>query len=620
MCGICGVFLSGEYSRDAAHEQREAVEAMTRLMARRGPDDSGFWQGERCTLGFRRLSILDLSPCGHQPMSSEDERFTLVFNGEVYNFRKLRDQLETLGHRFRSSGDSEVVLRSLMQWGDAALSRFNGMFALAFHDASTRTLLLARDGAGIKPLLYLQTAQGIVFASQLNQILAHPFAKDLSPDPSAVGSYLRFGFLVAPGALLENTHFLPAGSWLKLDENGTNQTGVFSQFPREGTSELRGEEAVDALDEAISRAVKRHLVSDVPVGVFLSGGIDSPLVAAHAQNLASTRLQAFTIGVPNDAADETSDAARYAQELNLEQIVRHATPQSALELLDDVVSASTEPTADFSIFPTLLVSKLASEHVKVVLSGDGGDELFWGYPSRFASAIEQAPHFASTRAARLAKIGARRLTKRGNITREVLDFPNLGAMYQKKHTFAAQDDLAALFPKLPDLPEDFHDFQSSATSQDDAAQWTRWNEFRVHLARVLLKVDRASMHHSLEVRVPLLDREVQNVAARTDWRSCLDLKNRRGKTPLRQALSRHVDFGSGGKRGFTIPMHDWLRGPLQPLLQERVLARRDFLGVETNPAQLEKLNAQLLAGDNDKAGVLWLLLSLALWEGKHWKA
>ena len=295
-------------------ETETIITRLTCLMIRRGPEDEGTWSdGNHCTFGFRRLSILDLTPAGHQPMLTPDGRFALVMNGEVYNFPELRNQLQQKGYRFRSSGDAEVVLYALAEWGKAALRRFNGMFALAFYDAQEKKLLLGRDPAGIKPLYYLEHPHGLVFASQYDQILAHPWAKNLPYHPGARSLYLRFGYIPAPYAILENTHMLPAGSWLELDAVGRKQQERYFEFPIYREPDLHGQVAFDAVDAALTDAVKRQMVSDVPLGTFLSGGIDSPLVTAVAQSLGPVPVKAFTIGVEDSLLDESADALHTQQ-------------------------------------------------------------------------------------------------------------------------------------------------------------------------------------------------------------------------------------------------------------------------------------------------------------------
>lgn len=612
MCGICGNYA---LHRPVDRNQLETVTRhMMTQMARRGPDDDGFWSDGSCAFGFRRLAILDLAPTGHQPMFTADGRYVLIFNGEVYNFTEIKSVLESRGVRFRSTGDAEVVLYALVEWGAAALAQFNGMFALAFYDTQTQQLLLARDHAGIKPLYYLQTPSGLAFASQTNQLLTHPWAKGLPISQEGLSLYLRFGYVPAPFGLLQDTHLLEAGSWLQINREGQITKGRFYEFPAFTPPTLRGTEANEALDEALRRAVARHLISDVPVGVFLSGGIDSPLVAAEAT--AHSRLKAFSIGVPDTDLDETRDAQQYAQELAVDHILRQVDEPTLLALLDDVISACVEPTSDYSIFPTLLVSQLAHEHVKVALSGDGGDELFWGYPSRFGAVLAQARYYNLPTWLRYGAIGARRYFGVGEATRDVL-WPSIGRYYQKKHTIFLENDLTRLFPQLTPLPASLNLFAYQEVDLDCTAQWMRWNEFHLHLAEILSKVDRASMFHSLEVRVPLLDKEVIAVALQTDWRSCLDVTAKKGKMPLRAALSRRLHHQTTAKKGFTVPMHRWLAGPLQELLQTQVLQRDEFLGQPVNRKHLQVMNESLLAGDSSRAWGLWLLLSLALWEKHH---
>ena len=613
MCGICGSLKFGGLSG----EDKAAILKLTKLMERRGPDDEGFWSDDRnCTLGFRRLTILDLTPAGHQPMTTADGRYTLVYNGEAYNFPELRTELQQQGIKFCSTGDTEVVLQTLAMWGEESLKRFNGMFALGFYDAVRRRLLLARDHAGIKPLYYLLGAKGVVFASQYDQIMAHPWAEPLKVSRDAMALYVRLGYIPAPYAALESTHMLEPGTWLAVDVEGKAQGGRFFEFPLNPKPDLHGEEAYEAVNEAVLRAVRRHLVSDVPLGAFLSGGIDSPLVAAKMKAVDSGPVRAFTIGTNGDALDESSDAAVYARELGVEHLVEHVTPDFALELLDDVISACGEPFADYSVFPTMLVARLARRHVKVMLSGDGGDELFWGYPSRSDTLIKYAVAFGEPHWLRSLRWLSGRFF--GNGISE-LRYPSIGDSYLAKHSRISEGDLRKIFPRAPEWPADFELFRYGEYDPDATAQWLRWNEFVSHLTMVLLKVDRASMHESLEVRVPLLDREVIDVAGRVDWRSCTDSSLRIGKIPLRKALARHVQHQTHSKRGFEVPMNSWLRGPLKSVFEDSVMTRKDILGMEIDKGELGRLMLQHSTGRQDHARALWTLLSLALWERHHYQ-
>jgi len=610
MCGI-----AGELRFDSRPSQAD-WDIISELMVRRGPDDSGAWSDDRCNLVFRRLSILDLSSAGHQPMVSEDRRYVLVFNGEVYNFNELRRFLEQKGVRFRSHSDSEVVLYALIEWGRDALEQFNGMFALGFYDSLERKLLLARDHAGIKPLYCMNHAQGLMFGSQYDQLLVHPWSEGLSFSPAAATLYLHLASVPAPYGILENTFMLEPGSWLEVDGAGRRIQGRYYEFPRYQTPTLRGQDAIDAVDAAISSAVKRQMVSDVPVGAFLSGGVDSPLVCSKMHEACKSGMHAFTIGTCDDETDESQDAIRYARQIGIEQTIEYVSPNDVVDLLDDVVSSCGEPFGDFSIFPTLLVSRLARRNYTVMLSGDGGDELFWGYAQHFGSLINGVGDFCHSRRWRQLKHIVRRLSpslKAGQSHR----YNSLGEWHRDSYSRLPEACLSRVFPGMPDWPDGYDFFNYTGCDQDDAAQWLRQSEYASHLGGILLKVDRASMYSSLEVRVPLLDREVVDVAVQLDWRDCFDPVNRVGKIPLRKILARHVSFQTSGKKGFAPPMAKWLRDSLRPVVEEVLLTRDSLAGVRVDKKALRTLYQDHLEG-RDYGWGLWPLLSLALWE-RHYK-
>jgi asparagine synthase (glutamine-hydrolysing) len=312
--------------------------------------------------------------------------------------------------------------------------------------------------------------------------------------------------------------------------------------------------------------------------------------------------------------DESADAVSYARELGVEHTIEHVTPEKALTMLDDVVASCGEPFADYSIFPTMLIAQLAHQHVNVMLSGDGGDELFWGYAGRFASALKGSPAFRPRpHWIRTLRRGVGRFLKtekrHSNLRRDAV-----GDRYRAVHMRIAEEDLAEIFPELPEWPTGYRLFTYSGCEPTKIAQWLRWNEFVGHLTMVLLKVDRASMHHSLEVRVPLLDRQVIDVALRVDWNSCLDLQRRIGKMPLRAALARHVRHQTAIKRGFEAPMSAWLRGPLKGIFDEALIERKELLGMPLNRPALENYFQKHITQQHDYARGLWTLLSLALWE------
>ncbi len=354
------------------------------------------------------------------------------------------------------------------------------------------------------------------------------------------------------------------------------------------------------------------------MGVFLSGGIDSPLVAAEMQHILKKSFKAFTIGLPGSAEDESQDAALYAEQIGLEHTIEELWPKDSLKYFDDVASSLSEPSADYSIFPTYVVSKLAASHVKVALSGDGGDEPFWGYPSRMGSVLRQAEFFAQSKASRLMRLGVKKLTGSGAITRDAL-FDSVGELVRSKQSILSEDFSVGSFPDLaraPVMPSvfDWHD-----SDPDKIAQYVRWVEWKVHLPRVLMKVDRASMQNSLEVRVPLLDKEVLDVASRIDWKSCFNLEKKIGKIPLRKCLNRRLSYETTKKKGFTVPIADWLLGPLKERFHDTVLADKVLCGTSVDTSFLAKAFKDLESGNPRYSWSLWSVFMLRVWEERHLK-
>jgi asparagine synthase (glutamine-hydrolysing) len=459
-----------------------------------------------------------------------------------------------------------------------------------------------------------------VFGSQYDQLLAHPWSQGLQVNPEALGLYLRFAHVPAPFGMIQDTHMLEPGSWLEADASGEITQGCYYHFPWDQTPDLEDEQALEAVDAALSSAVKRQLVSDVPLGAFLSGGIDSPLVVAKIREVApDTPLRTFTIGTDDSATDETEDAIAYGRALGVEHIVERVSPDQALALLDDVNCACAEPFGDFSIFPTMLVTRLASREFKVMLSGDGGDELFWGYVQRSAPMIARAPEFARSPRARALRRRTQMLLGQDRQQRE-LRWSTIGHWQRQRHTHLPAGWLEKLFPRLPPWPADYDVYDYAGTEPEQTARWLRSNELRAHLPMVLLKVDRASMYNSLEVRVPLLDREMLDVAARVGWQSCIDTTANLGKLPLRRSLQRYVQRQSQNKRGFGIPMGQWLRTSLREVFEARVIDRPDILGVELDKRQIKALYQRHLKGQGDFGWGLWPLLSLCLWSDRAQQA
>jgi asparagine synthase (glutamine-hydrolysing) len=614
MCGICGVFTPDGAA--ARPEFETAIARMTQLMVRRGPDTSGSWvdAGGRARFGFRRLAVIDPSPAGDQPMLSADGRSAIMLNGEIYNFRELRAELEGKGRRFHTRTDSEVLLAALAEWGHDALPRLNGMFAFAWYDGERRSLLLARDHAGIKPLSYFvhPRGDGLAFASRYD-VLAHtPWGRPGPIRAEVMDLYLRLQHLPAPYALLENTFQLEPGHSLTVSADGRRQKRCWWRIPSDPEPDLRGAPALDALAGALDAAVRRNRIADVPLGVFLSGGVDSPLISALAREQTGSDLEAFTIANPDWRQDEGADAKRYARTLDVKLCLHDATGEEAVAAVNDVREAQYEPFADYSILPTLLVSHLARERVTVALSGDGGDELFFGY-ERPLSLLRGGKDFRLPWLVRLAKYA---LTSRASQHRpsDVIVHRSAGDYYLNVNTRVSAGELKLLAPGLPGLPADFRLYDSGPYRGDLAlANFSRRAEFEGQLQRGLKKVDMASMHHSLEVRVPMLDREVIDVSLRIDPFDCL--RDGQRKAVLRDLLARHVpgDIIPKPKRGFAVPLGDWLRGPLRETAEQAMFAPA-LLGTGMFDRRgVDRYWRQHLTGEHDNKWGIWTLMSLSWW-------
>lgn len=613
MCGICGVLSRRGGDVDARNAR---VGKMNSQMIRRGPDDEGIWSDERLSLGFRRLSIIDLSRNGHQPMSTPDGRFHLVFNGEVYNFAEIRAQLIAKGVAFVSRSDTEVVLHSLAMWGKSALTKFNGMFAIAFYDSVEGRLLLARDPIGIKPLYYGVSDQWFVFGSQFDQVLS--FRKELGTElcRSGISYYLRLGYIPAPHSVFKQIRMLEAGAFIELDREWKVVTGKYWEFPLEKQPRVKADELIDLVNETIEQAVSRQLVSDVPIGCFLSGGIDSPLIAAMVRKNSSESVKAYTLRVQGADCDESQWAMDYAKAIGVEQIVVDCAASDLLHLVRESVQACHEPLADYSILPTMLVSKAAASSVKVMLSGDGGDELFWGYFGRFSSVLSRCSEFEKPYHLRTIERGLLRLSGKRNPGQHLVQ-RSIGDWVRAKHTRIFDEDIDDVFVDAPPFDDASGFYSYTGFDQDETANWLRWNEFVAHLSMVLLKVDRASMFSSLEVRVPLLDMNVVEMASRVHWKDCLDIQGGIGKLPLRKCLSRYVPKQSVDKKGFSVPMGDWLRGPLRSLVEDVLLSKQSLLGMNIHRNALRRYFESHCSGRTDRAWGVWVLLSLALWEDRY---
>jgi len=612
LCGFLGQF--GGDGRRRCHLNRFG--STVSLLVRRGPDDEGCWDDAWCFLGFRRLAILDLTPAGHQPMVSGDGRSVIVFNGELYNFPDLKRDLEAEGVRFRSRSDTEVVLEALNRWGEGAVERFNGMFAFAWYSIAERRLVLARDHAGIKPLFYrIGPGEGQVsFASQLNCLVSPEMGGEPRLRLDALGLYLRLNYCPAPYTIYEGIWQLPAGHILIIEQNGERRLKQWWRLPEdpepaEGKS-LR--ELDEQLESAVDSAVRRQRVADVPVGVFLSGGVDSPLVAAVANRQCGNHLKTFTIGTPEWDLDESDDARRYAGVLGVSQKLLDVTEQEALRMMDEVAKAQVEPFSDYSMLPTMLVSRMAREDVVVALSGDGGDELFFGY-ERPHSLWRNGMDFRHPRLVRrLLYYGGRlRLAPRRS---SAIMHRDPGCYYFAVHSHFPEDHFSRLPTAIQQIPADFqlYDFRRPVTAKT-LADFSRRVEYTGQLQRVLRKVDMASMHYSLEVRVPLLDREV--IDASLVYDGAEELRSGQRKRALRRLLARHVGEEAipHHKRGFGVPLSKWLRGALRERVEDELLGKSSRVVELLGRPVVQAMWEEHQSGRRSHHWAIYSLMSLEWW-------
>ena len=605
MCGIAG-FLdrSGQYSGDCL---QRLVTAMTDAIAHRGPDDSGAWQdpASGIVLGHRRLSIIDLSTEGHQPMTGPGGNQVIVFNGEIYNFQELRRELEASGQRFRGHSDTEVMLAAFGEWGfDAAVRRFNGMFAFALWDQRETTAFPCRDRLGKKPLYYGWAGRTLLFGSELKALGAHPaFHPEI--DRNAVALYLRLGYIPAPWTIYQGIYKLPPATHLTIgpQDSGSNAAPVPYWSAREAAERgLRNritsfEEAIAELDVLLRSAVGLRMIADVPLGAFLSGGIDSSLVVSLMQTLSSQPVRTFCIGFEEQTHNEAVYARAVAQHLGTDHTEMILTAGQALDVVPRLPRMFDEPFADSSQIPTFLVSEMARSHVTVSLSGDGGDELFVVAIRRTFSAggffqkYGWMPGPLRTVAGKVLQSVPqsswnRFLPDNGEATGGAR-VHRLGSTMRQTHEETIYRNLMSHWED-PELVVPGSVEPSTAFTTSESAGVSSMTEKMMLLDAlvylpddILAKVDRASMAVSLEARGPLLDYRLFEFA----WRIPLEFKMRdsKGKWILRELLNRYVprELVDRPKSGFAIPVAKWLRGPLrgwaEDLLTESRLRQEGIL-------------------------------------------
>ena len=617
MCGICGL-VAGERE---GHPDLEAVARMSGRLVHRGPDDDGLFCEGPVALAARRLSIIDLAG-GHQPIENEDGSCVVVQNGEIYNYRELKRELEGRGHRFATDCDTEVLVHGYEEWGDAFAERLRGMFAVALWDKRRRRLLLARDRFGIKPLYYRHVDGGLSFASELKAMLEQPgFSREI--DPQAVSAYLAFNSIPAPLTIFKQARKLPPGHLLTWEGGEV----ALRRFARPGpTGEVRrgsAEELAAELREILDDSVRAHLVADVPVGVLLSGGVDSGGLAALASRHVDEPLRTFSIGFEEEGFNELSRASLVAERYGTDHHELVLRP-NAVELLPKLVEAFDEPFGDSSALPTYLVSELAVSEVKVALSGEGGDELFGGYYTYVADLLARrvgrlgalARPLAEALPSRTDRVGFDYKAKR---FARAAALPPLERHHGWKEIFSSQAraELAGPGASAWD-PLDLYRERYAETA--GAAPLARMQDVDLGIYLVddlLVKTDRLSMAHSLELRVPFLDPKVAEFAFSLPTK--LKVRGLGKKRLLRQALAPLLprEIVHGRKQGFSIPIAAWLRGPLQPFAREvlapSAIARQGLL----DPAAVTPILDRHVVGQEDLSRQIWGLMALTLWFDRY---
>ncbi len=638
MCGIAG--FVGAAPKDNGRNIDDIAASMAASLAHRGPDDEGIWLDATAGTGLvhRRLSIVDLSPAGHQPMLSADERFIITYNGEVYSHQPVARELTARGIKFRGYSDTEVILESVAENGiEATVAWMIGMFAIALWDRRERTLTLIRDRLGIKPLYWAKFGDLFLFGSELKALRAHP---GWTPqiDRNAVAAFMRHNYIPAPHSIYEDVHKLEPGCILTLPWRGEPRITRFwdpRAVAREGIrSPLTDDDAdlIEQLETLLQDAVSRRMIADVPLGAFLSGGIDSSTVVALMQKTGPGKVKTFSIGFDIPGFDEAPHAAAVARHLQTEHTELTVTSQQALGVIPRLPEWYDEPFADSSQIPTYLVSAMTRQHVTVALSGDGGDELFAGYnryqlTQRFWRALSLMPHaMRKGVAAALTAVRPDRWTLLLSALPSRMRFPQIGDKLHKAASVLELENADALYHRLvshcdpkeimPLANEPHGILYDDALKKElpDLLERMQFLDLVTYLPDdILTKVDRASMAVALEARVPLLDHRVVEFS----WRLPRAAKIRNGKSKwiLRQVLNRHVppELVERPKMGFGIPVGEWLRGPLrdwaEALLNEQRLREAGLL----DHALVCRYWQEHIDGRRNWQYLLWDVLMLEAW-------
>lgn len=615
MCGILGIATAGSEPIDSSR----ARQALT-LLAGRGPDDSGWHDGPGVALGHTRLSIMDLTEAGRQPMSNDDGTVQVTFNGEIYRFWELRRELEALGHRFVSRCDTEVIVRGYEQWGRGVLDRIDGMFALALWDTRTRTLLLARDRLGKKPLFWSRTGDGLAFCSLMRPLVDAGLVEP-TIDLAALREYLFLNYIIGPRTIFAGVELLPPGTWLEFS-GGQISSGHYWRLDEE--RQPSDADPQQTFEELLTDSVRSRLVSDAPVGMFLSGGVDSALIAALAQREGGWRQLTFSVGFEAASYDERPKARRAAAALGTEHHEIVCRPEHVPEVLPAALASADHLLADQSLVPLTLLAGEARRLVKVVLTGDGGDELLAGY-STYRALEVAAPYVkvvpatlrrAAARAAAALPDGDRKMSAT-MLARRFMGATTgtLAQAHASWRSIWSHDDIDGL---LGGLGHSAREWQPYAERFVAPRGWPRVKS-AVHadvttwlVDSILAKVDRATMAHGLEARSPLLDARLAE--------HCFDvLLARQPRLHSKQAARRFAarmlgpDLAGARKEGFQAPISRWLGGPLRDYLHARLDDLEQRLPGLFDRAFIDGVEQEHARGRRDRGLELWSLVVLSEW-------
>lgn len=596
--------------------EKESFEQLLKLSVNRGPDQKGYWANDICQLGFNRLSIIDVSENAKQPLVSPSGKFAIVFNGEVYNYKEIQEKYSISESDLRSKSDTEILTHLIEKVTVFDFAKeLNGMFAIAIYDIEQKKVHLIRDFAGIKPLFYGIHTNGIVFASQFDQIFNHPSFKEKKLRPDIMKEFFGLGYMQAPNTVFENIfQVMPAQviTWSQKEKKIENKE-TFWQWDKSLKINETDDNAITKFENVFRKVIQRQLKADVPIATFLSGGVDSPLVTAFAKQ-EIMNLKAFTIAVEDINLNESDVAKKIAKQLDVNQAIEIIDEIQLFEILDTHFEALKEPFGDFSSLPTFLITQKAKKHATVMLSGDGGDELFWGY-TRFIKSCEQAKWF--TMPLWIRKICIPLIRKINPKLSYSLDiFRTFGQWILDKQMHLTTNKLMPNVRLSTELEEIY--LLKQPINKINILQYLKQNEFDAHLQKVLKKVDLTSMANSVEVRVPFLDKDI--IMLSNQLKPQLTVKHFTTKFLLKKVLSKIIDedLVNLPKKGFSVPLEKWLRNQLADDVKKTILSE-NFYGKEyIDLDELKKIVSEFYKDEKDISfWGIWHLYVWQKWAEKH---